>query len=226
MDLVSVILTSYNRPEWLRNAIESVVNQTYQNWELFIMDDNSSNIEIKNVIYDFKTDSRINFYQSDASYEDRVATARYITLINKAYSWARGKYITYLTDDDDYFPSRLEKMVNFFQTTDAKIVYGWQYVYDEGFPDLGFVRAPQGPIAQAASLVDHCSVMHYKDLVSDINPWDDRAEFWGHGDAVFWQKLNDLGYLFYPIEEVLDRHRCSVGSVQSKMISGKMPYEE
>ena len=46
--IVSVILTSYNKPHTIGKAIESVLDQTYQNWELFIMDDNSNEETVQN----------------------------------------------------------------------------------------------------------------------------------------------------------------------------------
>ena len=47
---VSIILTVYNKPEWLNECIDSVINQTYENWELFIMEDNSPNPAVRQII--------------------------------------------------------------------------------------------------------------------------------------------------------------------------------
>lgn len=227
MSKVSIILTSYNRPEWLKNAIESVVTQTYADWELWIMDDNSPNPELRRLVSDYINDRRINFWQSNVTLEDRAKTARYATLINTAYPWTTGKYISYLTDDDDYLPIRLERMVNFLDSVpEAKVVYGFQMCYDDGVETSHFIRATPGPLTQAASLVDHNSVMHHRDIGIEVGLWEDGPECWGHGDAIFWQKLNDAGYKFYSIPEVLDRHRGSRDSAQNKMLNGRMPYEE
>jgi len=67
------------------------------------MEDNSPDPEVRRIIHTFK-DDRIVRYFSGVSEENRYATARYATLINIAYPRTTGKYITYLVDDDRYYP--------------------------------------------------------------------------------------------------------------------------
>lgn len=83
MPTVSVILTSYNKPSTITKAIESVINQTFQDWELFIMDDNSNN-ETTQIIKRYLGDPRIQYFNSNIKDNERFKTARYATLINEA----------------------------------------------------------------------------------------------------------------------------------------------
>src|SRR6478735_11555284 len=153
--LVTVILTSYNRPIYLEKAVQSIVEQSYQNWELLIYDDNSS-VDVYTPIRQFTSDPRISFYKMNTTYEDRIAKCRYAHLINIGLKRANGKYVTYLTDDDYYLPTRLERMVAMLESSDdISVVFGKQLLLENGLP-VG-VRNERSPsfIERAACIVDH-----------------------------------------------------------------------
>jgi spore maturation protein CgeD len=191
------------------------------------MDDNSPNPNLRSIVAKYMVDRRINFYQSNVTLEERALTCRYATMINQAYPWTTGDYISYLTDDDDYYPRRLDIMCHLLDhNPEVNVVYGIQACYDDGFPDKLARRANYGTLKQAASFVDHNSVMHRRQIGLDVGLWDDRPEMWGHADAIFWHRLNLAGHDFYCVGEVTDRHRGSKDSAQSKMLNGRMPYEE
>jgi len=113
---VSVIIPTYNRPNLIRRAIDSVLHQTYQNFEIIIID-GSPNDETEKVIQPYLTDSQIRYiHQKDIhtnTVEDRgkIAKAR-----NKAVRKAKGKYIAPL-DDDDFWcdKQKLEKQIQFLE---------------------------------------------------------------------------------------------------------------
>ncbi|WP_163130236.1 glycosyltransferase [Agarivorans sp. Alg241-V36] len=101
LPLITVYITSFNRPEMLSRAIESVINQSYVNWELIIIDDASDN-DVASVIIKYShLDSRIKYWinekQSGANFNRNLAIEK-----------AQGKYITGLDDDDYFKPNRLE----------------------------------------------------------------------------------------------------------------------
>ncbi|MCS0674055.1 glycosyltransferase family 2 protein [Cytobacillus firmus] len=208
--LVSVILTSYNKPLTIGKAIESVLNQTYTNWELFIMDDNSK-LETVNVIKTYITDSRISYINSQIKDNDRYKTTRYATLINQAISKTRGKYITYLTDDNIFYPDRLRTMVHFLEQKRVDIAYSKQqvkWIDDSNGEIREGIRRTYGVIKNAAGLVDHCSVMHTRAIAEEVfrkygSYWDDNAKNWNYGDAAFWNRLTEFRP-FYPIRMILD----------------------
>ncbi|MBM7622077.1 spore maturation protein CgeD [Bacillus tianshenii] len=208
---VSIILTSYNKPEYIKNSIESVLNQTYRNWELFIMDDNSDRKTVE-IIKLYLSDKRIKYHNSLIKNEDRYKTTRYATLINDALSKTSGKYITYLTDDNIYLPSRLEIMINLLESNDdIDIVYSNQkviYVDEQRKIQKEYIRETQGVLTKAEGLVDHCSIMHSKKIAEKVynrfgKYWDDDFVHWNHGDAAFWKRLT-LFNSFHPINIILD----------------------
>ncbi len=103
--LVSILMTVYNREKYIAEAIESVINSTYQNWELIIVDDRSADKSVEIARRYESTNSRIKVYLNDANkgqFENR----------NHASSYAKGKYIKYLDSDDIIYPHGLQTMVD------------------------------------------------------------------------------------------------------------------
>jgi len=99
---VSVIIPSYNHEKFIGEAIESVLNQTYQDFELIIIDDCSHDNSI-NVIEKFKSE-KIRFFRNEKN-----MGATYTT--NKCISKAQGEYIALLNSDDIWELNKLEKQV-------------------------------------------------------------------------------------------------------------------
>ncbi|WP_176222261.1 glycosyltransferase family 2 protein [Tuberibacillus sp. Marseille-P3662] len=208
---VSVILTSYNQPQLVGRAIESMLAQTFDQWELYIMDD-ASNEQTQNVIREYIHHPNIHYINSEVNDCDRHKTTRYASLINQAIPLTSGQYISYLTDDTEYEPERLAELVTFLrQHPDVAVVYSAQRVVQL---DTKFRRQSEridktnGVLAHAAGLVDHCSVMHTRNIADRVyqtygSYWDDDPIHWYNGDAAFWRRLNRWSS-FYPVKSVLD----------------------
>lgn len=101
--LVSICVPSYNHQKFVREAVESVLNQTYTNFELIIIDDCSTDNSVVNIIQSYK-DPRIKFYQNE------VNMGGYKTL-NKAVKLAKGDLIAILHTDDEYDNHFLEEII-------------------------------------------------------------------------------------------------------------------
>lgn len=114
---VSIIMSTYNRNEYLRLAINSVLNQTYENFELIIIDDCSQE-EYRDVVSQFD-DSRIKYYYM--SKNRNCAFARTVGL-----EYATGKYIAIVDSDDIWEKEKLEKQVSFLEN---HIEYGACFSY-------------------------------------------------------------------------------------------------
>lgn len=91
--LVSVIMTSFNREEFIAEAIKSVLNSTYKNFELIIVDDGSTDNTVKIAESYQRTDNRIRIYINEKNLGDYSNR-------NKSAGYAMGKYIKYLDSDD------------------------------------------------------------------------------------------------------------------------------
>lgn len=103
--LVSIVLPIYNGEKYMRESIDSVLAQTYQNWELLIIDDGSTD-RTAEIATDYAArDPRI-FYQKNPH------NIRLPKTLNRGFSLARGAYLTWTSDDNFYYPNALERMVN------------------------------------------------------------------------------------------------------------------
>lgn len=211
-NLISILLTTYNNPKMLREAIESVLAQTCQDFELIILDDNSLPPTDK-LIYKYLKHPKIVFYKSNISEEDRWEVSAYARQVNVGLKLANGEFITYLCDDDLYMPRRLEKMMEFLKEhATAKVCYGRQRWINLANKHEG-IRQPDTVLSDPAFKVDHSSVMHYRSCIDIVGDWptdDPRCS-----DAWFWKKLG-VAFSFYPIKEILDIHRYHSNSISSK----------
>lgn len=213
---VSVILTTWNGIKFTEQAIASVIAQTFEDWELWIIDDNSTDNTIEAVQKFMEIDSRIHLAISDLPRADGWRVCRYAHSINLAFPFTQGNYITYLCNDDLYIPFRLQLMVNFLdKNPEAQICYGKQLVIDVDDADFAFIRPMPGILRQAAGVVDHSSVMHRRKCFTAVGGWNEDPQFRAIGDAAFWHRLNQH-WDFYPIDEILDIHRFNRDSVNAE----------
>lgn len=103
--LVSVLMTAYNRERYIAEAIQSVLDSTYKNWELIIVDDRSRDGTVKIAKQFEAKDSRIKVYVNEKNLGDYPNR-------NKAASYAKGKYLKYLDSDDKINRDGLEYCVD------------------------------------------------------------------------------------------------------------------
>jgi glycosyltransferase involved in cell wall biosynthesis len=102
---VSILTTVYNREKYLAACIESVLASTYQDWELIIVDDGSTDTSLAIAKSYEQKDARIKVYVNQTNLGDYPNR-------NKAASYAKGKYLKYLDADDLIYPRGLEVMVH------------------------------------------------------------------------------------------------------------------
>lgn len=95
---VTVLISTYNRPQYLAEAIESVINQRLQDWELIVLNDGG--VDVREVVEKF-ADPRIIYVPDTVN---RGAARRF----NQGLNLARGEYVVYLGDDDLFYPNHLE----------------------------------------------------------------------------------------------------------------------
>lgn len=213
---VSVILTTYNRPAFLERAIESVLNQTYQDFELLLMDDNSDDPRQIEILNKYKYHPKVRLYISDVKNEDRAKKTRYSVLINQAMKVADGSLYSYCCDDDFFYPEKLQKVVDYFKNNGfAGVVYGAQHCIDrhaDGSETVRSTRTAERARLDASCNVDHSSVIVRKSVCDIIGDWNESPTCWGAADAEYWERLNKAGYTFYNIPDVLDAHVYHDGS--------------
>lgn len=118
--LVSIVMPTYNRAHVLPYAIQSVLNQTYTELELIIVDDNSAD-NTRDVVDSFR-DERIRYIKNEPNLKLPRA-------LNKGFSAANGAYLTWTSDDNTYANNAVEKMVAALQTGNCDFVYADYFLF-------------------------------------------------------------------------------------------------
>ena len=118
--LVSVIIPTYKRAKYIDRAIQSVLNQTYQNFELIVVDDNDEDSEDRKYTSDlmkqYDDNEKVIYLKHKKNMNGAVAR-------NTGIKQARGEFITFLDDDDYYLPKRLEIMVSSLKNSEYSAAY-------------------------------------------------------------------------------------------------------
>ena len=126
--LVSIIMPSYNAEKYIAESIESVLHQTYSNWELLITDD-CSNDQTPSIVQSYANkDPRIDFVI--ASKHSGIANTR-----NQSIARAKGRFVAFLDNDDLWVTEKLEKQLRFLLKNDFAFVYSeYELMNEDGTP--------------------------------------------------------------------------------------------
>lgn len=133
---VSVVIPTYNRAELLKRAINSVLRQTFEDFELIVVDDASSD-NTPEVVESIK-DGRIQYVRLEKNSGGPVAR-------NTGIKKARGRFIALLDDDDEWLPNRLELQIEKFESLekDVGVVYGGFYYVSQDTGEIIGKRLPR-----------------------------------------------------------------------------------
>lgn len=134
-ELVSIIMPSYNSAKYISEAIESVIAQTYTNWELLITDDCSTD-NSRDIIKQYaETDSRVKLFCLNENSGAGVAR-------NNSIKEAKGKYIAFLDSDDRWMPEKLKRQISLMEEKQCLLSYTSYMTIDDNGKSIGIVLAP------------------------------------------------------------------------------------
>lgn len=203
-ELVSIIMPSYNTANYIAASIQSVLDQTYQNWELIIVDDCSTD-DTDAVVAPFLSDARIRYLKNDRN--SGAAISR-----NRALREAKGRWIAFLDSDDLWEPQKLEKQLTFMQEHDYHFSYTNYIEIDENSAPNG--RSVTGPKKITKSgMYNFCwpgclTVMYDAEAIGLIQIADIRK----NNDYAMWLKVCEKADC-YLLNETLARYRKRSGSI-------------
>ncbi|AUT45202.1 glycosyl transferase [Achromobacter sp. AONIH1] len=172
--LVSIVMPAYNSQSYIRSAIDSVLAQTFEGWELLVIDDSSIDNTAEYV--QAYSDRRIRYLKNAQNLG--VAETR-----NKAIEIARGKYIAFLDSDDIWLPYKLAAQVELLERG-AVICYGSYARMSSDGRLLNKVIAPASlrySDMLKSNSIGHLTGIYRKDSFPNL-----RFESCGHEDYVFW----------------------------------------
>lgn len=134
-NLVSIIMPTYNCGKFIEETINSVLKQTYSNWELIIVDD-CSNDNTEEVVKKIK-DKRIIYIKNEKNCGAAITR-------NKALKIAKGDYVAFLDSDDLWLPEKLTKMLSFMKENNYSFAYHEYTKIDENSNPLNiYVSGPK-----------------------------------------------------------------------------------
>lgn len=133
---VSIIMPLYNSEIFLPLAIKSVINQTYKNWELLIIDDKSTDNSLQIAKEYTERDCRIKVIELQNNSGPAIAR-------NTGIQVAKGKYIAFLDSDDMWMPEKLELQIKFMNERNASFSYTAYKKIDEDGENRGIVSVPE-----------------------------------------------------------------------------------
>lgn len=146
---ISIIMPSYNAEAFIEKSLDSILAQTYKEWELIITDDCSTD-STKDIIYTYtKKNKRIKIIPLESNHGPGDAR-------NKAIEVAQGRYITFLDSDDLWIPEKLEKQLSFMEDNNLSFSYASYFLIDEEDNDIGSFHTL--PKITYHSMLKTCSV--------------------------------------------------------------------
>lgn len=196
--LVSIITPSFNSVKFIKQCIESVIAQTYTNWEMLIVDDYSSDNSLQ--ILKKYNDKRIQLIELDKNVG--ASESR-----NVAIRKAKGKYIAFLDSDDLWEPQKLEKQISFMETEDIAFSFStYQPMSDDESKLYSIIHAPK--------IVTYSSYLK-KTIIGCLTVVIDREKTGGFEmpnirsshDMALWLLIMRRGFDAYGLDENLARYR-------------------
>lgn len=211
MPLVSIVTPSYNSSMLIPETIQSVLSQTFTNWEMIIVDDYSEDNSVEVIQSFIDNDPRIKIIKLTEN--SGAAIAR-----NKAIESARGRFIAFLDSDDLWNSKKLEKQVSFMIDNSVVLSYtAYEKVDEKGIP----FQSIKVPLRVAYNSLLKTNIMGCLTVIYDTKnlgkifmPSDTKRE-----DFATWLKILKQVDYAYAVPEVLAQYRVYTDQSSSKKIS-------
>jgi glycosyltransferase involved in cell wall biosynthesis len=201
--LVSVLMAVYNGEKFQREAIESILNQTYANFEFLIINDGSTDLT-EDIILSY-SDSRIRYIKNETN-------LKLIASLNKGLDLAKGKYIARMDADDISLPERLEKQVDFMERNQEYILIGTRVLSFGKNNNLSSPCLEHVDILKTlhfSNCIYHSSVMINKYLMGGLK-YDN--QYLHVEDYELWTRLISMGKMKI-IDNILLKYRVHDDSI-------------
>lgn len=209
--LVSVVIPAYNAERFIRETITSVISQTYGNWELWVIDDGSTDSTCEIVEEFAKRDERIRLVKNETNVG--VANTR-----NRGFDLCRGSYVALLDSDDVWFPDKLARQLALARETGADIIYCSYKMIDETGREVcdDFIVSETADFESCLIRSEiSCSTAFFSRKI--IENYRFCAEYY-HEDLVLWLHLLRDGYVAKGVVDVLAAYRFLQSGRSSKKI--------
>jgi len=210
--LISIITPTFNSEKYIEETIQSVLNQTYKNWELVIVDDASTDTTSKIIKELQDKDSRIQFLQLGINSGAGIAR-------NKGIEMAQGEFVAFLDADDLWKPEKLLKQLDFMNKNNALVCYSSYQLIDEKSNSLNTIIhalpvLDKKKMLKANYIGNLTGIYNAKKLGKLYMPVIRKRQDWG-----LWLKCIEKSGKAYGINEVLASYRVRENSISSNKLN-------
>ncbi len=216
-DLVSVIITTYKRSNIIERAIKSVINQTYKNIEIIVVDDNANELEERK-----KTENVVSKYKNIVYIKNENKTGAALSR-NVGICRAKGEYIAFLDDDDEYREDKIEKQYKLYlEHKEEKVGLIFSNKKDIDYNVNLIYQQMMGCIAPTSFW------FLPKKILKEVGYFEDSPS---KQDSILLLKILSRGYTVYKVPEELvkfNTHDCASGISGTKLsnIEGIINYRK
>jgi len=210
-ELISIITPVYNSEKYIAETIESVLAQTYSDWEMIIVDDCSTD-NSKEIIRKYaRKDSRIHLIEFEKN--SGTGKARDVALQN-----AKGRFVAFLDSDDMWLPEKLEKQIRFMTGNNYPISFTSYKSIDENGKDLDRIIQ----VVKSVNLHQYLknTIIGYSSSMIDLEQTGSLkiADIRIRVDTQLWISLLKKGFIAYGLDEVLMIYRVHKKSISSNKL--------
>lgn len=219
MPQISIVLPTYNGEKYIKESVDSIINQTYSDWELVIVDDCSADGTLQIAREYAKSDARIKVIHNE---ENRKLPES----LNIGFKHAEGEFLTWTSDDNCYLPEALEKMYQYLCENDVQMVCANMDIIDASGNKTGNAVPYDADWIYCNNCVGAC-FMYKKQVPEEIGGYD--PEKFLIEDYDYWMRvlkqygeighINETLYLYrYHPECLTAKKRISI---RKKMLKEK-----
>lgn len=213
--LVSIIMGVYNEEKNLSRCIDSVLKQTYTNWEFIICNDCSTDNSKEILMQYHSKDERIIILENEKN--SRLAAS-----LNNCLKVAKGKYIARMDADDECLPDRLQKQVQFLEDNKGIDCVGTAVIVFDENGDKGVRLSKEKPNKNdllSSNPFAHPTVMIRKTVMDNLDGYKETKETKRAEDLDLWFRFYDAGYQGYNMREPLYRYHESEEDMKKRSLN-------
>lgn len=207
MPEVSVVLPTYNRSDTLKRTIDSVLRQTFNNFELIVVDDGSTD-NTKDIVLSYN-DKRITYIQHDNNKGGSAAR-------NTGIETSSGEFIAFIDSDDEWQPEKLSKQLSHLKSRSNEWIATYCRIYIDNSPMKDFLLNDKNKVKEGGKeliadiltlklqLGGASTLLVRKEAIKEINGFD--TDFQRHQDWEFCIRLLKKGKITYVDERLVVKH--------------------
>ncbi len=189
MPVISIIIPTYRRPKSLRKAIKSILNQTFSDLEILVVNDDKEDEQVRTVIKAFK-DKRIRYLRNNRTKGGNGAR-------NTGILESTGRYITFLDDDDEFETERIRKVIDFLEVGSQEAVATGYRVNSKRAPHPAFQFTLENYLLRKVTLGSGSNIVLNREKIERKDlMWDE--DLFRHQDVEYLIRLlskYSFGYL-------------------------------